>query len=50
MNYLGINTGHGASVALMVDGKIEIVLQEERFTKIKNHSGYPKLSLNRCFQ
>jgi len=50
MNYLGINAGHGASVALMVDGKIEMVLQEERFTKTKNYFGYPRLSLNNCIE
>jgi carbamoyltransferase len=48
MNFLGINAGHGASVALMINGKIEIVLQEERFTKIKNYFGFPKLALGIC--
>lgn len=50
MNYVGINAGHGASVALMVKGEIKIVFQEERFTKIKNYFGYPKHSIKNCLK
>jgi len=46
MNYLGINVGHGASASLMVNGEVIIAAQEERFTKIKNFSGYPKKSID----
>ena len=48
MVYLGINVSHGASAALMINGKIEIVFQEERITKIKNFNGYPKRSIDCC--
>ena len=41
MNYLGVNSGHGASVTLMLNGKIEFIYQEERFTKIKIYFLYP---------
>ena len=48
--FLGINVSHGASAALMIDGKIEAVFQEERFNKIKNYVGYPKESINKCIE
>ena len=50
MNFLGINAGHGASCALMVNGKIKLVYQEERFTKIKNFGGYPRKSIENCLK
>ena len=50
MNYLGINVGHGASASLMINGEIVIAAQEERFTKIKNFSGYPKKSIDFCLK
>ena len=37
---------HNASAALMKDGKIIFVLQEERFTNVKNFTGYPKQSID----
>lgn len=46
MNILGVNTNAAASVCLMADGKILIAVQEERFSRIKNHGGFPELSLN----
>ena len=46
--YLGINVSHGASAALMVNGIILVAAQEERFTKIKNFTGYPKKSIGFC--
>ena len=48
MIYLGVNIGHGASAALMVDGEIILTYQEERFTGIKNFVGYPKKSIQEC--
>ncbi len=48
MNIIGINVSHNASACLMVDGKIVLAAQEERFTKIKNYSGYPKQSIDYC--
>ena len=38
--YLGINVSHGASAALMIDDTIVAAVQEERFNKIKNFSGF----------
>tara|TARA_B100001248_G_C27391580_1_gene462691 strand:+ start:123 stop:1913 length:1791 start_codon:yes stop_codon:yes gene_type:complete len=46
--YLGINVSHGASASLMVNGEIILAFQEERFNKIKNFCGYPKISIEKC--
>ncbi len=46
--YLGINVSHGASATLMINGTIKIAIQEERFNKIKNFTGYPKRSIDFC--
>lgn len=48
--YLGINVSHGASAALMINGKIVKAYQEERFNKIKNFVGYPKQSIDACIK
>ena len=48
MIYLGVNIGHGASAALMIDDEIILIFQEERFTNIKNFVGYPKKSIQAC--
>ncbi len=50
MIYLGINVSHNASAALMINGKIEVAVQEERFTSIKNFTGYPKKSIDFCLK
>lgn len=41
MIILGIHDGHNASVALIKDGKLICALPEERFSRVKNHFGYP---------
>ena len=41
MIILGIHDGHNASAALVKDGKLICALAEERFSRIKNHFGYP---------
>jgi carbamoyltransferase len=46
MVFLGVILSHNASACLMIDGKVTIVAQEERFTKIKNFLGYPKKSID----
>jgi carbamoyltransferase len=38
---LGIHDGHNASVALLRDGRIELALQEERITRVKNQGDAP---------
>jgi carbamoyltransferase len=48
MIYLGVNIGHGASAALMINDEVILTFQEERFTNIKNFVGYPKKSIQAC--
>ena len=38
---IGIHDGHNASAALVRDGKVELALQEERFTRVKNQGDAP---------
>jgi carbamoyltransferase len=40
--FVGIHDGHNASVAVVRDGRIELALQEERLTRIKNQGDAPK--------
>jgi len=39
--FVGIHDGHNASVAVVRDGRIELALQEERLTRIKNQGNAP---------
>jgi len=50
MNIIGINVSHNASACLMINGEIVIAAQEERFTKMKNFTGYPKQSIDYCLK
>ena len=43
---LGIHAGHDASICLSIDGSIILAIQEERFSRIKNHTGFPFKSLD----
>jgi carbamoyltransferase len=42
---LGINDQHNASACLLVDGRIVAAVQEERFTRVKNHYCFPERSI-----
>jgi len=42
---IGIHDGHNASVALVRDGRIQLALQEERLTRVKNQGDAPAQSL-----
>jgi carbamoyltransferase len=48
MNIISIQDGYNASASLMVNGKIILALQEERFNEIKNYTGYPYESIKYC--
>lgn len=45
MHILGLNIGHNATACLLTDGKIVECVSEERFSRIKNHSGIPFRSI-----
>lgn len=40
--FLGIHDGHNASAALIVDGRLELAVQEERLTRVKNQGDAPQ--------
>ncbi len=42
MYILGINAGHTATACLLKDGEVIGCISEERFSRIKNHSGFPR--------
>ncbi|MBO6518921.1 MAG: hypothetical protein JJ900_12865 [Rhodospirillales bacterium] len=44
--YIALHLGHNASCAIIRDGEIAYVGQEERFTRKKNIMGFPKLALD----
>jgi carbamoyltransferase len=48
--YLGIHVGINASCALMCEGKIVYVGQEERFKRFKNITGFPHRALQYGFE
>ena len=46
MKILSLHHGHNSSVAYSENGVVKTILNEERFTRIKNHCGFPINSLN----
>ena len=48
--FVGIHDGHNASVAILRDGRIELALQEERLTRIKNQGDAPAGAAKLAFQ
>lgn len=50
MNILGlVYTSHDAGLALLTDGKPNVVLEEERFNRIKHTMLYPRMALDDVF-
>lgn len=47
---VGIHDGHNASVAVVRDGRLELALQEERLTRIKNQGDAPAGAAKLAFQ
>ena len=50
MIVLGINDGHQASAAIIVDGRLRAAIAEERFTRRKNEHGYPLHAVAACLR
>jgi len=49
MIILGLNINHpDSSACLLINGKIEIAIEEERINRIKHWSGLPILSIKEC--
>ena len=49
MKILGIYDDHNCCAALMIDGKIVEAINEERFTGLKNDTGFPKNAVDYIF-
>ena len=50
MNILGlVYTSHDAGLALLTDGKPNIILEEERFNRIKHTLKYPRMAMDDVF-
>ncbi len=49
MDIIGIHDGHSASACLLREGKIEFAIQEERLSRIKNHSTFPRQAIQSIF-
>ena len=46
---LGISAYHGdAAAALVVDGRLEAAVEEERFARVKHWAGFPRESIRSC--
>lgn len=45
MKIIGIHDGHGASAAVVEDGKLLAAVQEERLGRDKNRGGFPELAI-----
>lgn len=50
MIILGIHDGHDASASLMINGKIVVANQEERFSKLKGDYGLPYNAIQSCLK
>ena len=50
MLILGIHDGHDCSAAVMKNGRTIAAAQEERFSSIKNDSGYPTRAIEFCMK
>ena len=49
MIILGINAYHpDSSACILVDGKIQFAIEEERINRVKHWSGFPALSIKEC--
>ena len=48
---LGINSNHAdSSACILVDGKLEVAIEEERINRKKHWAGSPKESINKCLE
>ncbi|WP_269625331.1 carbamoyltransferase C-terminal domain-containing protein [Prochlorococcus marinus] len=50
MNILGVYDGHNANAALVSNGNIIAAVEEERFSRVKNHTGIPINSIKYCLE
>jgi carbamoyltransferase len=42
---LGINPGYDSTAALLIDGKVKAIVEEERLSRVKLHLGFPRRAI-----
>jgi carbamoyltransferase len=50
VNVLGINFSNDASASLVVDGRVVMAVQEERFARVKHFAGFPENAISACLK
>lgn len=50
MKVLGINFSNDASASLVVDGRVVMAVQEERFRRVKHYAGFPETAVGACLK
>jgi len=50
MVVLGINPGYDSTAALVVDGQIAAVVEEERLSRVKMHLGFPRRAIQEALR
>lgn len=50
MKILGLNFSNDASAALVVDGRVVMAVQEERFRRVKHYAGFPEMAMKACLR
>ncbi len=50
MKVLGLNFSNDAAASLVVDGRVVMAVQEERFQRVKHYAGFPEASINACLK
>lgn len=50
MKVLGLNFSNDAAAALVVDGRVVMAVQEERFRRVKHYAGFPATAMDACLR
>ncbi len=50
MKVLGLNFSNDAAAALVVDGRVVMAVQEERFRRVKHYAGFPAMAMDACLR
>jgi len=50
MKVLGLNFSNDAAAALVVDGRVVMAVQEERFRRVKHYAGFPESAMRACLK
>lgn len=48
MKILGINFSNDAAAVMVVDGRVAMAVQEERFRRVKHYAGFPSMAVDAC--